>query len=324
MSRIKFAILGAGEISKQMARTVAGMESVEPYAVASRDKGRAEAFAREWGFERAYGAYEEMLADDEVGVVYVATPISHHLEHIKMCLSSGRAVLCEKAFTINAGQAREAVALAEEKKLALVEAIWPRFMPMAVTLRDLLRSGRIGEPTSLFANLGYPVWHKDRLRDPHLGGGALLDIGIYPLTFASIAFGDDIESIRSTAVMSGGVDKQHSVMLSYRDGRMATLIGSAINTSDRSGIIYGTEGYSIVSNVNNFEDIRIFGRDHREIDAITRPPQITGYEYEVEATVRAIRSGAIECPEMTHRETIRMMELMDRIRAAWGMKYPME
>jgi predicted dehydrogenase len=325
MDKIRFAILGPGAISVDIANTVSKMECVEMYAVGSRDKARAEKFASEHGFKRSYGSYGEMLSDPDVELVYIATPISCHREHITACLASGKHVLCEKAFTINAAEAREVCALSRDKKLLLAEAIWPRYMPMASTIRELVSSGKIGKPLALMANLCYPVWHLERLREPKLGGGCLLDIGVYPLTFASIAFGDNVKKITASAMMSDtGVDAQDYILLEYEDGKTANLYASAVNPSDRNGVIYGETGYAIVGNVNNYEGIHIFDNDNREVEAICRPLQITGYEYEIQAAVDAIRSGVVECEQMPHSETIYMMELMDKIRSIWGLKFPME
>lgn len=325
MKKVNFAILGAGKIAHALAETVTQMDTVGAYAVASRDLGRAKGMAEKYGFQKAYGSYREMLDDPEVDLVYIATPHSHHAQHIRLCLEAGKHVLCEKAFTETAYEAKSVLALAKEKKRLVAEAIWPRYMPMAKTLREFLKSGKIGEIQSLTGNLGYRVGHLERLADPNLAGGALLDIGIYPLTFASIVMGDDVKNITSDAVMNDrGVDMQNVVVLTYRDGRIASLFSTALGPTDRMGVIYGTAGYAIVDNVNNYESLRVFDTDHRLIERIDRPRQITGYEYEVQAAVDAIHEGRLECAEMPHSEIILMMELMDAIRHGWGMWYPNE
>lgn len=322
---IRMGIIGAGKIAGFMGRTLQGMDTAKGYAIAARDYERAKAFADQYGFEKAYGSYEEMLFDPGVDLVYIATPHSHHYDHVKLCLEHGKHVLCEKAFTVNEGQARELFALAKEKGLLLTEAIWTRYMPMRKTLNEVLASGVIGTPHMLTANLSYIIDWKDRIKKPELAGGALLDIGIYTLNFASMVFGDDIESITGTATFNEyGLDMQENITLLYRDGRMAVLNSSARSLSDRRGIIYGDKGYIETENINNCEGIRVFDTDRRLVAAYETPGQITGYEYEVEACVRAMERGELECPEMPHEETLRMLRWMDELRRQWGIVYPME
>lgn len=322
---INVGIIGAGRIAGVMAATLREMDSVACYAVAARDLDRAKAFADEFGFQKAYGSYEEMVRDEGVQLVYIATPHSHHFEHIKLCLNHGKHVLCEKSFTINEGQAREVLAMAKEKGLLLSEAIWTRYMPMRKTLDDVLASGVIGEPQMLTANLGYLIGKKERIMKPELAGGALLDVGIYPLNFAAMAFGTDVKSISGTAVLTElGVDAQNSMTLVYEDGKMAVLNSSAMGLSDRRGVIYGDNGYVEVDNINNCEGIRVYDVNRNLVASYETPEQISGYEYEVEACVRAIEGGELECREMPHEETLRMMRWMDELRRQWGMVYPME
>ena len=187
---MKIGILGAGGIAVQMAKTVAGMKDVENYAVAARSFERAQAFAEKYGFSKAYGSYEEMLADPQVDLVYIATPHSHHYLHAKMCLEAGKNVLCEKAFTVNADQARKLFTLAKEKNLLITEAIWTRYMPSRKMIDDIISSGVIGEVTAVTANLNYAISEVERIRKPELAGGALLDVGVYTINFASMVLGD--------------------------------------------------------------------------------------------------------------------------------------
>lgn len=322
---MKMAILGAGSIARTMAATIREMDEVTSYAVTSRDYKKAEAFAREFGFTKAYGSYEEMLSDPEVELVYVATPHSHHYEHTKLCLNHGKHVLCEKAFSVNVRQAEEMFALAKEKKLLLTEAIWTRYIPMRKTLDEVITSGVIGKPSILTANLGYVINHVPRLTDPSLAGGALLDVGVYTLNFALMAFGNDIGRITSTAVMTDkGVDAQNSITLVYKDGKMAVLHSTMLSQTDRQGIISGSKGFIIAENINNCERIRVYDLSRKEIACYEAPKQISGYEYEVRACIRAIGEGKLECEEMPHSETIRVMKLMDGLRKEWGVVYPGE
>ncbi|MVX66511.1 gfo/Idh/MocA family oxidoreductase [Clostridium chromiireducens] len=325
MSKIKMGILGAGDIAKLMAETISKMDNVDTYAIAARDLERAEKFSKEYGFEKAYGSYEEMLKDESLDLVYIATPHSHHYEHAVMCLNHGKHVLCEKAFTSNAKQAEEVLKLAESKGLLITEAIWTRYMPMSKTLNEVIESGVIGKVTSLNVNLSYPITHKARIIDPELAGGALLDLGVYTLNFAAMVFGDKIKSISSTAIKTEtGVDAQNSITICFEDGKMAVLNSSILAISDRQGVINGDKGYIVVENINNYEKIRVFSLEREEIAVYDAPKQITGYEYEVEAAIQAIENKEIECPQMPHKETLRIMEIMDSLRHEWGVIYPFE
>lgn len=318
-------ILGAGRIAVAMAQTLNGMEDACAYAVASRDIRRAEEFAEKNHVEKAYGSYAEMLMDDKVDLVYIATPHSHHLEHGKLCISYGKPVLCEKSFTANVKQAKELLAYAKEKNVFITEAIWTRYMPSRKLIADILSSGELGELKGLSANLGYDVVDKERMVKPELAGGALLDVGVYPLNFASMCFGNEIEKITSVCVWSPtGVDAQDAMILTYKDGRLATLHAGMLAATEQYGIVYGTKGYMIAYNINNVDRIEIFSSDRKSIRTVEVPKQITGYEYEIRACMRALEAGMLECEEMPHSETLQMMEWMDNIRADWGLRYPFE
>ncbi len=325
MNKLNFAILGPGSIARNMAATVRAMDSVAPYAVASREISRAREFAARYGFEKAYGSYREMIDDPAVDLVYIATPHAFHAEQMLQCLEGGKHVLCEKAFTKTADEAKKVLALAREKGLLAAEAIWPRYMPMAKTLRDFCASGKIGKIHGLACNLGYPVSHVERLREPALAGGGLLDVGVYTLHFASLVMGNAIKDVASAALLSDrGVDLQGSVALTYEDGRMASLFYTVLGHTDRTGALFGEKGYALVGNINNFEHLRVYDEAHNLVEEIERPAQITGFEYEVQSAVDAIRRGEVECPEAPHGDILHVMELMDRIRHDWGMWYPGE
>lgn len=326
---IHFAILGAGSIAATMARTIqqmceSGNQEVSLYAVAARDGKRAESFAQAYGVEKAYGSYEEMLCDDAVQLVYVATPHSHHYEHVMMCLEHGKHVLCEKAFAVNAQQAREMLQCAKNKGLLLTEAIWTRYQPMREMIAQTVHSGIIGQPKMLTANLGYEIMRKERIVEPSLAGGALLDVGIYPLNFAEMIFGPGAQ-IHATCVKSDkSVDLNDSITLIWEDGKMAVLNAGANCVSDRMGVIYGSKGFVVVENINNPQSISVYDSKYQLIQRQECPKQLTGYEYEVMETVASIVNGQLECPSMTHEETIHMMEVMDEARRQMGIRYPFE
>ena len=323
---MNIAILGAGAIAVKMAETVrkmseTGLGDVVLYAVASRDLSRARAFADRNGVLKAYGSYEEMLCDDRVDLVYIATPHSHHFSCMKLCIEHGKNVLCEKAFTVNAVQAREILALAEEKRVLVTEAIWPRYQPMRQIINETVDSGIVGEPKMIMANLFYAITNKERLIRPELAGGALLDLGVYPLNFAEMIFGRADHLQASCVMMPTGVDEQDCITLTWDDGRMAVLTAGASSIGDRRGQICCSEGFVVVDNINNPEKITVYDRDYRIIKEIPCPEQLTGYEYEVLEACEAIREGKLECASMPHEETIHMMELMDEARRQMGVRF---
>lgn len=322
---MKLGILGAGNIARKMAATVHEMEHVEAYAVASRDLAKAREFAQKWNVRKAYGSYEEMLNDPEIDLVYICTPHSHHFEQMMMCLDHDKHVLCEKSFTMNADQARKVLSYGKEKKLLVAEAIWTRYLPMRLVLDQILERRVIGEPHALTANLCYPIKGVKRLTDPALAGGALLDVGVYPINFAMMVFGNEIENIESSCVKTdSGVDESNSITLTFKGGKMAVLHSSMVSTSDRRGAIFGSRGFIEFLNINNCEGINVYDRDYNLVETYKPFKFITGFEHQVEACRKAIEEGALECKQMPHSEIIKVMEVMDTLRSQWGIRFPGE
>lgn len=322
---MNIGILGPGRMAGTFAKTLVQMEDVTRWAVASRTIERAKSFALEYGFEKSYGCYEDLLKDPQVELVYIATPHSHHFELMKACIEAGKAVLCEKAFTVNASHAAEIRRLAREKGIFVTEAIWTRYMPSRQIINDVLSSGIIGNITGLTANLCYPVTYKERILKPELCGGALLDVGIYGLNFALMHFGKDIVKVDSSVRMtSTGVDAMETIILHFADGKMANITAGIDCRSDRKGIFYGERGFIIVENINNPQSISVYDTDENLIRRIEVPHQISGYEYQVMECARCLAHGQTESQSMPLDETVDVMALMDSIRAQWGLVYPME
>lgn len=321
---MKIGILGAGGIARTMAYTVLRTKNAELAAIGSRSIGKAEIFAAEFGVPKAYGSYEELAADKDIDLVYIATPHSRHYEDCMLCMENGRNVLCEKAFTANARQAAELISYSEEHGIFLGEAMWTRFMPLRFVLDDILASGIIGRVTSLTANLGYPIENVERLREPSLAGGALLDLGVYTINFASMIFGTEVENIVSSCVKNDrGVDMHNSIIMNFSGGRTSVLHSNMTAATDRRGMIYGTLGRIEVKNINNYEGISVYLNDG-EVKYYIAPPQVSGYEYELEAAMTAVSKGKAEYDEMPHVETLRIMKIMDGLRMDWGVRFPFE
>lgn len=322
---MKVGILGCGAMAEVFAGTLRQMEEVECYAAASRTLERAEGFSREYGFAKAYGSYEELCADPEVELVYIATPHSCHCENMELCIRHKKPVLCEKAFTLNAKEAERIRELAEKEQVFVSEAIWTRYMPSRMMIQDIMDSGIIGNISVLTANLSYPIAGKERILRPELAGGALLDIGVYGLNFALMHFGTDIERMESSVRMTDtGVDAMESITIFFRDGRMAVLTHDIYGRSDRKGIFYGEKGYIIVENINNPQSIAVYDTEDRLILQKDVPEQLSGYEYEVNECIAAIRAGKKESGSMPLSDSIRVMEVMDELRRQWGLVYPKE
>lgn len=321
---MKMGILGAGGIARTMANTVKQMRGVQVAAIGSRSQDKAEAFAREFNIPQAYGSYAALAQAEDLDLIYIATPHSRHFEDAMLCLKNGKNVLCEKAFTANAAQAQQLIVYAQQRHIFLSEAIWTRFLPVRATLDSLIASGVIGEISSLTANLGYAIEHIERLRKPELAGGALLDLGVYTINFALMAFGNEIAEIKSSCVKNAfGVDANNSIILNFKDGKTALLHSNMAANLDRRGIIYGNKGRIECDNINNCAEIRVILNNGEE-KVYRAPAQISGYEHEVAAAMQAIAAGQIECAQMPHNETLRVMHIMDALREAWGIRYPFE
>lgn len=322
---MKIGVLGAGRIIKKVAPTLARMDEAECYAIAARSLERAAMAAREFGFARAYGSYEELVSDPQVELVYVATPNSYHYEHMLLALGHGKPVICEKPFTLNAAQAREVQDYAKARNLLAAEAIWTRYMPSRDLLRQAVESGVVGRVHTLSANLFYNTAYKERLTSLELGGGALLDVGVYTLNFAVMAFGKDIQRMESAVQMHpSGVDTMNNITLFFRDGRTAMLSSGMCCRSDRRGVLYGEKGYIVVENINNPQSITLYNDKDEVIKQIPVPEQISGFEYEFQECARVVRGHGTQCPSMPLDETIFVMELMDKLREQWGMAFPQE
>lgn len=321
----KVGIIGAGWIAEKMAEALAPLNDYCVYAIASRSLEKAEAFATKWNVPKAYGSYEEMVADKDIDLVYIATPHSHHFPHAMLALENNKPVLVEKAFTANADEAEILIETAHKKGLFITEAIWTRYMPLSHKVKELMESGIIGEPRLLTATLCYMMEFKERILRPDLCGGALLDLGVYALNFARMYFGTDIVKTVSNCQMGPtGVDLQECISLCFADGKMANLQAGALCLNDRQGIINGTEGYIRVDNINCPEVVEVF-RNYELVERYTKPAEmVNGYEYQVYECRRCIEAGLKESPMMPHEETISIMKQMDELRMEWGVAYPMD
>lgn len=321
----KVGIIGAGWIAEKMAEALAPLEDYCVYAIASRSIEKAKEFAGRWNIPKAYGSYEDMVKDNDVDLVYIATPHSHHFPHAMLALNAGKPVLVEKAFTANAAEAEELIETARSKGLFITEAIWTRYMPLSHKIKEIMESGIIGKPRVITATLCYMMEFKERILRPDLCGGALLDLGVYALNFARMYFGTDIVRTVSNCHMGPtGIDLQECISLSYADGKMANLQAGTLCLNDRQGIINGTDGYIRVDNINCPEVVEVY-RNYELVERYVKPEDmVNGYEYQVIEARRCIEAGLPESPMMPHQETLDIMKQMDGLRKEWGVVYPMD
>ncbi len=322
---LRVGIVGTGWIAEKAAITLQGLALCQAYAVGSRTQEKAAAFAARWNIPKAYGSYDELIADPDVDLVYVGTPHSHHYDVTRQALMAGKPCLVEKAFMANYWQAEAVVQLARQRQVFLAEAIWTRYQPVVAMVRQLISSGRIGQPRLVTATLGYSMGNKPRIMCPDLCGGALLDLGVYALNFVRMFFPAPITSIDGHCVKSStGIDLTNAITLTLADGVLANLQSSAACVGDNIGVIAGTEGNLIIDNINNPQRITLNGPDRTYVETLQVPQQITGYEYQFLSCRQALLDGLIEPPEMPHEETLYIMQLMDQLRQQWQVCYPMD
>ena len=322
---MRVGIIGAGWIAEKAAITLNGMTDCEAYAIGSRSLEKAEAFARKWNMPKAYGSYAEVINDPAVDIIYVATPHSHHYDVTRHALLEGKPCLVEKAFMANYRQAKDIIDLAHERKVFIAEAIWTRYQPCVGIVHQLIAEGVIGTPRLITATLAYPMMKKERIFRPDLCGGALLDVGVYALNFVRMFTDAPVATLDGHCVKSDkGMDLTNTMTMVLEDGIVANLQSSAMCVGDNTGVIAGSEANIVIDNINNPQTITVYKRDRVLVDQISVPQQITGYEYQFSACRQALIDGLLEPREMPHQETLYVMQLMDDLRAKWGVRYPMD
>lgn len=324
MKPIRMAILGAGDIAGHMAAAMALCPDVTPFAVAAREESRAAAFAKKHGFSRYYGSYAAMLQDKDVELVYIAVPHSLHSEYALLCLEAGKHVVVEKPFAANEQQAKAVTGLARAKGLMAAEGLWMRYLPNVESIRHICASGMIGKVNMLTGEIGYHL-SQARLFDPALAGGALLDIGVYALALADVAFGYDVAELASSATLTArGVDEASSFILQYKTGQMASFSVSITYRSTCRGTLWGSEGYADIGNLNRISPIRVYDKAGNETARYENPPVENAYVFELASLAKALRAGRVDTPEAPHGEILKRMHIMDRLRAQWDLVYPFE
>jgi predicted dehydrogenase len=323
---IRWGILAPGKISGAFAAALQEADGVELAAVGSRDVGRAGEFAARYGFDRAHGSYAELAADPGVDAVYIGTPHTFHERDTVLCLENGKHVLCEKPLAINAAEARRMVAAAAANDRLLMEAMWTRFLPSLIRVRQLITEGAIGAPRTLTADFGFHAAFDptSRLFDPALGGGTLLDLGVYPVSLAHWLFGDPVEIHGTANLGSTGVDEDAGILLRHADGEVTTAFTSFRVETSRTATIQGTEGWIRLE--QPFWGARriTVGLKGRDEESRSFDLRGGGYTHMAEAFMDLIRQGKRDSEVISHAQSLAVVETMDTLRAGWGQKYPME
>jgi predicted dehydrogenase len=324
--KLRWGILGTGNIASQFAKGLQALADVDLVAVGSRSQTSADAFGDRFSVPRRHASYEALAADPNVDAVYIATPHSLHKDNMILCLNQGKAVLNEKPFTINAAEAREVISLARQKGLFLMEAMWARFIPLMTELRKVIADGAIGDVRMINADFGYRTNFDPTRRTfaPDMGGGALLDVGIYPLSLASMILGRADRIVSMAELGQTGVDEQSAMILGYPGGQLAVLHSAVRTRSPHEALILGTDGFIRVHSRFWIPTTMTIDRQGKDPETITIPFEGNGYNYEADEVHRCLRAGKTESDIMPLDETLALMETMDTLRAQWGLKYPME
>ncbi|MXX60102.1 MAG: hypothetical protein F4112_02565 [Holophagales bacterium] len=332
VATVRWGIIGPGAIARVFATAIDGLDGHEIVAVGSRDPQRAANFRAERGYRDAeVGTYRDLVRNESVDAVYVASPHSGHLEHASLALRHGKAVLCEKPLCVNASEARRLCAIAHERGRPLLEAMWTRFLPATLRAADWVAKGTIGEPSRVVCAFGFRAQFDpgSRLYDPELAGGSLLDIGCYTLSLASLVFGErvtggNIPQIEVRADLApSGVDEHCKIVLRFGDGAEAYLESSISKALSATGVIQGDRGRIVMADFWRAQTLRL-ECETQEVATLECPFLCNGYEYQALELARMLRDGDVESPLLPHAESIGLLELMDELRRRIGVQYPFE
>ncbi len=324
---IRWGILGTGSIAHNFARGLAVLPDAQLQAVGSRARETADAFGAEFSVPNRHPSYDDHAADSEVDVIYVATPHTSHCENTIRCLEAGKHVLCEKPFALNTGQAERMIATARERKLFLMEAMWTRFVPAVVRTREWLDSGAIGPVRAIFADMGFKAAFDpgSRLFNPQLGGGALLDLGVYTVSLSSMVLGaHPAEATAVAQLCSTGVDESCSVVLSYESGALATTHCTVSARTPAEAQVIGEDGWIRIHAPFYAATAATLRLSNGVEEEVQLPLSGNGYNYQAAAVMECLRAGELESSVMPLDESLAIMQLLDRLRAQISLVYPGE
>jgi predicted dehydrogenase len=327
MRTIRWGIIGAGNISSTMAQALNALEHTELTAIASRNLDKAQAFANKFHVKKSYGSYEELVLDPEIDVIYIGTPHTEHKANAALCIKHGKSVLCEKAFTINQTETKYLIDLAKEHKVFLMEAMWTKLLPVTKIVKEWIQDKRIGNVKYFNISFGYQAEFdpNHRLFNPKLAGGALLDVGVYPISYVIHLMDRLPDQVISSAYLGqSNVDEMNIISLLYNDGIMADLSSSITAHTGKNAVIVGDKGRIIVPTFWGAESAELYGLNDELLDTCSLPFSSNGFAYEAEEVNQCIREGKLESDAIPLQDTLEIMKLMDQMRAEWGLVYPQE
>ena len=325
MEKIRFGIVGTGNIAHRFAEAVRNTRGAALAAVASRTQAGAEAFGDEFGVPLRFAGYEAMAASDAIDAAYIAVPHSGHIGCSMLMMNHGKHVLCEKPMAVNRREAEAMFACAEKNRVLLTEAMWARLVPGTVKMLELVKEGVLGEILGAEGKFCYAM-DEDEM-DHHVlkneyGGGSLLDVGCYGLHFASWYLGDDIEHVSAEADYYNRTDRHACVLLKYRSGAIADISSATLLRKPNEGYVYGTKGYAYLKRFYAPQEIVLEREGRREV--IPTPYAGNGFEEQIEHFCACLRQGLTESPLIPHAQTLRIITLTDKIREMIGVRYPQD
>ena len=323
---IRWGIIGTGAIAKKLATALNELSDAKLVAIGSRFQKTADEFAAKFNVPHAHASYEALVSDLEVDAVYVATPHSCHKDNALSALQAGKAVLVEKPFTINATETEYLIDFAQSRNLLLMEGMWTRYLPLYVKLREMLANGAIGDVRLLTGDFGFKVGPQanPRVLDPALGGGALLDIGIYPVSFSSMVFSAPSQIIGVATLGPTGVDEQNAIILRHPQGQLAVLSCSFQANASMEVTLMGTTGRLRIHAPAWKSTAMTLSRNDQPDEVLQFPFELNGFQFEAIEFMNCLRAGKLESPIMPLQETLTIMRTLDTLRGQWGLKYPME
>lgn len=324
--KFNWGILGPGRIARQFARGIYSIDNTEIYAVASNYKERADIFCNEFNISQRYDSYSDLVRDPMIDAVYIATPHRFHFENTKLCLEADKSVLCEKPFTVNAGECKELIELAKERNVFLMEGLWTRFLPIYRTVCNWIKNGEIGEIKLLDSTFGISPEKNlnDRKFNHELAGGALLDLGIYQISLSQWLLNQNPFKISAEAVIGEtNVDELTAANLVYENGIVSQFNCSLLSLNENNFLIYGTKGFIRIHADYWKATSATLSKNGNEITE-TVPFKSTGFEYEAEEVKKCVLEGKLESSVMPLGQTLANIEVMDKIREIIGLKYSFE
>jgi predicted dehydrogenase len=324
MKKYKWGILTAGKMSAKFVKALKLLENTELYAVGARDESSAKSFAGEYGLKKSYGSYEELATDPEVDIIYIASPHSHHYEHTMLCLRNKKAVLCEKAFSLTSREVQSMIDESKKQGVFLMEALWPPFQPIYQKTREILNSGNAGSLVHLDARFGFqpPYDPADRKFNLSLGGGSLLDIGIYPVNDVLYFMGVPDEVTAKASFTGSGAEHSICIIFGFNDGRKATVFSSFRAAAGISCTLYCEKGNIVFSRARDMSqrlNVSLNGLEPEEFSMI---PEGMGYQYEAAEVMKCLDEGKTESTYVTHSYSLNLMKTLDRVRQAAGIIFP--